>query len=149
MDENNNEMDFQAFLKGIAKPIEDIKMVVSTRFTDKNGNPVPWILKQLTGKESNELRKKYTKKIKNKLGRIEEQFNSEGYQEAFITSSIVFPDLTATKLQTSYGALGAYDLLQKMLSADELANLQIKISGFAEEEIIENSMDNLVEEAKN
>ena len=85
MDENNNEMDFQAFLKGNAKPIEDIKMVVSTRFTDANGNPIPWILKQLTGKESNELRKKYTKKIKNKLGRIEEQFNSEGYQEAFIT----------------------------------------------------------------
>ena len=94
MDENNNEMDFQAFLKGNAKPIEDIKMVVSTRFTDANGNPIPWILKQLTGKESNELRKKYTKKIKNKLGRIEEQFNSEGYQEAFITSSIVFPDLS-------------------------------------------------------
>lgn len=88
-------------------------------------------------------------RIKNKLGRIEEQFNSEGYQEAFITNSIVFPDLTATKLQTDYGALGAYDLLQKMLSADELANLQIKISGFAEEEIIENTMDNLVEEAKN
>lgn len=149
MEENKNEMDFQAFLKGNAKPIENIEMIVSKRFTDNEGNPIPWILKQLTGKESNELRKRFTKKIKNKLGRIEEQFNSEGYQEAFITNSIVFPDLTNTKLQQSYGALGAYDLLQKMLSADELANLQIKVSGFAEEEIIENSMDNLVEEAKN
>ncbi len=149
MEENENEMDLQAFLKGNAKPIEDIKMVVSTRFTDAKGNPVPWTLKQLTGKESNDLRKKYSKKIKNKLGRIEEQFNSVGYQEEFITSSVVYPDLTDTKLQNSYGALGAYDLLQKMLSADELANLQIKISGFAEEEIIENSMDNLVEDAKN
>lgn len=143
------DMDLQAFLKGNAKPIEDIKMIVSKRFVDKNDNPIPWILRQLTGKESNNLRKKHTKKIKNKLGRIEEQFNSEAYQEEFITSSIVFPDLTNAKLQTDYNALGAYDLLQKMLSADELANLQIKISGFAEEEIIENSMDNLVEEAKN
>lgn len=149
MDENNNEMDLQAFLQGNAKPIENIKMVVSTRFTDKDGNPIPWILKQLTGKESNNLRKKHTKKIKNKLGRIEEQFGSEAYQEEFITSSVIFPDLTDANLQNSYGALGAYDLLQKMLSADELANLQIKVSGFAEEEIIENSMDNLVEEAKN
>lgn len=143
------DMDLQAFLKGNAKPIEDIKMIVSKRFVDKNDNPIPWILRQLTGKESNNLRKKHTKKIKNKLGRIEEQFNSEAYQEEFITSSIVFPDLTNAKLQADYNALGAYDLLQKMLSADELANLQIKISGFAEEEIIENSMDNLVEEAKN
>ena len=143
------DMELQAFLKGNAKPIEDIKMIVSKRFVDKNDNPIPWILRQLTGKESNNLRKKHTKKIKNKLGRIEEQFNSEAYQEEFITSSIVFPDLTNAKLQTDYNALGAYDLLQKMLSADELANLQIKISGFAEEEIIENSMDNLVEEAKN
>lgn len=141
--------DLQAFLKGNAKPIEDIEMIVSKRFVNGEGNPIPWILRQLTGKESNNLRKKHTKKIKNKLGRIEEQFNSDAYQEEFITSSVVFPDLSNSKLQESYGALGAYDLLQKMLSADELANLQIKVSGFAEEEIIENSMDNLVEEAKN
>lgn len=146
MEEN---MNFQAFLKGNAKPIEDIEMIVSKRFVDKEGNAIPWVLRQLTGKESNNLRKKHTKKIKNKLGRIEEQFNSEAYQEEFITSSVIFPDLRNAKLQESYNALGEYDLLQKMLSADELANLQIKISGFAEEEIIENSMDNLVEEAKN
>ncbi len=146
MEEN---MNFQAFLKGNAKPIEDIEMIVSKRFVDEEGNVIPWVLRQLTGKESNNLRKKHTKKIKNKLGRIEEQFNSEAYQEEFITSSVIFPDLRNAKLQESYNALGEYDLLQKMLSADELANLQIKISGFAEEEIIENSMDNLVEEAKN
>lgn len=146
MEEN---MNFQAFLKGNAKPIEDIEMIVSKRFIDEEGNAIPWVLRQLTGKESNNLRKKHTKKIKNKLGRIEEQFNSEAYQEEFITSSVIFPDLRNAKLQESYNALGEYDLLQKMLSADELANLQIKISGFAEEEIIENSMDNLVEEAKN
>ena len=146
MEEN---MNFQAFLKGNAKPIEDIEMIVSKRFVNEEGNAIPWVLRQLTGKESNNLRKKHTKKIKNKLGRIEEQFNSEAYQEEFITSSVIFPDLRNAKLQESYNALGEYDLLQKMLSADELANLQIKISGFAEEEIIENSMDNLVEEAKN
>lgn len=147
MEENNKSL--QAFLKGNAKPIENIEMIVSKRFTDEKGNAIKWILKQLTGKESNYLRKKHTRKIKNKLGRIEENFNNEAYQEEFITSCIVFPDLTSEDLQKSYNALGSYDLLQKMLSADELANLQIKISGFAEEEIIENSMDNLIEEAKN
>ena len=138
-----------AFLKGNAKPIEDIEMIVSKRFVDEKGNPIPWILRQLTAKENNNLRKKHTKKIKNKLGRIEENFNADAYQEEFITSSVIFPDLTDAKVQQSYGALGAYDLLQKMLTADEFANLQIKVAGFAEEEIIENSMDSLVEEVKN
>ena len=86
----------------------------------------------MTGKENNYLRKKHTKKIKNKLGRIEENFNSESYQEEYITSSIIYPDLKDTALQESYQALGEYDLLQKMLTADEFANLQIKLSGFAE-----------------
>lgn len=143
------EMSFQAFLKGNAKPIENIEMIVSDRFVDEKGKSIPWILRRLTALENNNLRKKHTKKIKSKLGRIEEQFNSDKYQEEFILNSIVFPDLSITKLQESYGAMGEYDLLQKMLSADELANLQLKISGFAEEEIVEESMDNLIEEAKN
>ena len=42
-----------------------------------------------------------------------------------------------------------YDLLEKMLTADELANLQIKISGFVEEEIVEDSLENQIEEVKN
>ena len=138
-----------AFLKGNAKPIEDIEMIVSKRFVDEKGNHIPWILRQLTAKENNNLRKKHTITITNKFGRIEENFNADAYQEEFITSSVIFPDLTDTKVQQSYGALGAYDLLQKMLTADEFANLQIKVAGFAEEEIIENSMDNLVEEVKN
>lgn len=147
--ENDNLVSLDAFLKGNAKAIENIEMIVSKRFTDQNGNPIPWILKQLTGQENNSLRKKHTKKTKDKLGRIQEVFDSEKYQEEFITRSVIYPDLENTKLQESYNALGAYDLLQKMLTADEFANLQIKLSGYAEEEIIDNSIDNLVEEAKN
>lgn len=138
-----------AFLKGNAKPIENIEKVVSRRFVDKEGNAIPWILKPLTAQESNMLRKKHTKKLKNKLGKIEEEFNGNAYQEEFTTKSVIFPDLENTELQQSYGAMGAYDLLQKMLTADEFANLQIEVAGFAEEEIVENSMDNLIDEVKN
>lgn len=138
-----------AFMKENAKPIENEEIVVSNRFTNEKGNPEKWIIRKLTGKENNNLRRKHTKKIKNKLGRIEEDFNSDAYQEEYITSSVIYPDLKDADLQKSYHALGEYDLLQKMLTADELANLQIKLSGFAEEEIIENSMDNLIEEVKN
>lgn len=147
--ENDNLVSLDAFLKGNAKAIENIEMIVSKRFTDQSGKPIPWILKQLTGQENNSLRKKHTKKTKDKLGRIQEVFDSEKYQEEFIIKSIIYPDLENTKLQESYNALGAYDLLQKMLTAEEFANLQIKLSGYAEEEIIDNSIDNLVEEAKN
>lgn len=53
-----------AFLKGNAKPIEDIEMIVSKRFMDEKGNPIPWILRQLTAKENNNLRKNIRKKLK-------------------------------------------------------------------------------------
>lgn len=56
--------DLQAFLKGNAKPIEDIEMIVSTRFVDSNNKAIPWILRQLTGKESNNLRKNILERLR-------------------------------------------------------------------------------------
>lgn len=138
-----------AFLKGNAKPIENVEKIISPRFTDENGNAIPWVLRKITAKENNLLRKKHTKKMRDKTGAIKEEFNGDRYQEEYITNSVIFPDLNDTELQQSYQAMGAYDLLQKMLSAEEFANLQLEVAGFAEEEIIENSMDNLVEEVKN
>ena len=138
-----------AFLKGNAKPIENVEKIVSKRFINENGEAIPWILKKITAQENNILRKKNTKKIKDKTGTIKEEFNSDKYQEEYITKSVIFPDLDNTELQRSYEAMGAYDLLQKMLTAEEFVNLQIEVAGYAEEEIVENSMDNLVEEVKN
>lgn len=136
------------FLKGNVREVKNEEVIVSKRFGPEN-NPTKWIIRQLTAKENKNLRRKYTKKIKDKLGRITEEFDSEKYQEDYMVRSIVFPDLSDAELQKSWGALGEYDLLEKMLTADELANLQIKISGFVEEEIIEDSLENQIEEVKN
>ena len=136
------------FLKGNVREVKNEEVIVSKRFGPEN-NPTKWIIRQLTAKENKNLRRKYTKRIKDKLGRITEEFDSEKYQEDYMVRSIVFPDLSDAELQKSWGALGEYDLLEKMLTADELANLQIKISGFVEEEIIEDSLENQIEEVKN
>lgn len=136
------------FLKGNVREVKNEEVIVSKRFGPEN-NPTKWIIRQLTAKENKNLRRKYTKKIKDKLGRITEEFDSEKYQEDYMVRSIVFPDLSDAELQKSWGALGEYDLLEKMLTADELANLQIKISGFVEEEIVEDSLENQIEEVKN
>ncbi len=136
------------FLKGNVREVKNEEVIVSKRFGPEN-NPTKWIIRQLTAKENKNLRRKYTKRIKDKLGRITEEFDSEKYQEDYMVRSIVFPDLSDAELQKSWGALGEYDLLEKMLTADELANLQIKISGFVEEEIVEDSLENQIEEVKN
>lgn len=136
------------FLKGNVREVKNEEVIVSKRFGPED-NPTKWIIRKLTAKENKNLRRKYTKKIKDKLGRITEEFDSEKYQEDYMVRSIVFPDLSDAELQKSWGALGGYDLLEKMLTADELANLQIKISGFVEEEIVEDSLENQIEEVKN
>lgn len=136
------------FLKGNVREVKNEEVIVSKRFGPED-NPTKWIIRKLTAKENKNLRRKYTKKIKDKLGRITEEFDSEKYQEDYMVRSIVFPDLSDAELQKSWGALGEYDLLEKMLTADELANLQIKISGFVEEEIVEDSLENQIEEVKN
>lgn len=136
------------FLKGNVREVKNEEVIVSKRFGPED-NPTKWIIRKLTAKENKNLRRKYTKKIKDKLGRVTEEFDSEKYQEDYMVRSIVFPDLSDAELQKSWGALGEYDLLEKMLTADELANLQIKISGFVEEEIVEDSLENQIEEVKN
>ncbi len=136
------------FLKGNVREVKNEEVIVSKRFGPED-NPTKWIIRKLTAKENKNLRRKYTKRIKDKLGRITEEFDSEKYQEDYMVRSIVFPDLSDAELQKSWGALGEYDLLEKMLTADELANLQIKISGFVEEEIVEDSLENQIEEVKN
>ena len=136
------------FLKGNVREVKNEEVIVSKRFGQED-NPTKWIIRKLTAKENKNLRRKYTKRIKDKLGRITEEFDSEKYQEDYMVRSIVFPDLSDAELQKSWGALGEYDLLEKMLTADELANLQIKISGFVEEEIVEDSLENQIEEVKN
>jgi len=120
------------------------EFVVSERFKDENGKPIPWKIRALRESENAEIRKAATKRVKVK-GQYVPELDHEVYVAKLIAESVVFPNLKDAELQKSYGVLGAEELLRKMLLAGEYSKLAQKvqeINGFED-------VNELAEEVKN
>ncbi|AQZ46036.1 phage tail assembly chaperone [Paenibacillus larvae] len=136
----------QAFFAQEAGEAMTEKVVVSDRFKDKDGKPVPWEIRSMTEAENEEIRKSATRKVKSKNGMYTTETNNELYLAKLAVASVVFPDLKNVELQQSYGTLGAENLLRRMLLPGEYANLIEKvqeINGF------DKDIEDLKEEIKN
>lgn len=122
------------------------EFIVSSRFKDKDGNPVPWKLRSMTEDENQECRKAATRKVKGKNGIYTPEIDANDYMAKLMTASVEYPDLKNAELQRSYGVLGAEALLRKMLLPGEFAALGERVqtlNGFATD------MNELVDEVKN
>lgn len=120
--------------------------VVSPRFRDKTGEPVPWTLRSMTEEENEQCRKAATKHVKGKNGMRVPETNADEYMANLVVASVAFPNLRDGELQKSYGVMGAGPLLKKMLQPGEYARLIQKVqemNGF------DRDMDELVDEVKN
>ncbi len=138
-------MSLKAFLSQNAIKAENEKHVISERFVDEKGNPIPWEIRALTAEEDEALRKLCTRKIRNK-GLVTQETNYEEYIAKMVVECVVFPNLKDKELQESYGVLGADKLVKTMLTSGEYAVLLEKVqlvNGF------DVGMEELVEEAKN
>lgn len=137
-------MGLSAFLKQNALPVENEKHVISERFVDEDGNPIPWEIRALSEEENQAIRKSCTK-VSGKKGPKVPETDFDAYLTKMTAASVVFPNLKDAELQKSYGVLGSDELLKTMLTAGEYARLiQVTqdVNGFRD-------MDELVEEAKN
>jgi len=138
--------NLQAFFAQNA-PFEAIEeFVVSERFKDENGKPIPWKLRTISEAENEEIRKASIQYVKGKGGRRVPETQPEVYLAKVAAACVVFPDLKDVELQKSYGVIGAENLLKKMLLAGEYAALIQKveeINGF------DRDINELVEEVKN
>lgn len=122
------------------------EVIVSDRFKDENGKPIPWKVRAITEAENEQLRKAATQYTKGPGGRRVADIQPEVYMAKVVVSSVVFPDLKNADLQKSYGVLGAEDLLKRMLLSGEYARLVQavqEINGF------DKDVNELVEEVKN
>lgn len=110
--------DLTAFLAASA-PRENLRLLVSERFVDEQGQPQLWELQPLTAADWQELLLAAARQaeIGHKL-----RFNDIFLQ--LLVKSVVWPDLNSVELQDSYGVLGAEQLLLKMLSPGEYQALQ-------------------------
>lgn len=120
--------------------------IVSDRFKDEGGKPIPWKLRSMTEGENEAIRKSATKRVKVKGRGYMPEINQEEYLAKLVISSVVFPNLKDAELQKSYGVMGAEALLKKMLFPGEYGELLGKVqevNGF------DKDLNEMVDEVKN
>lgn len=122
------------------------KVIVSSRFKDETGKPIPWEVRSITEKENEEIRKSSTHRVKEKGKAATVEINQDEYMAKLVTSSVAFPNLKDAELQKSYKVMGAENLLKVMLLPGEYGTLLQtvqRVNGFDKE------MEELVDEVKN
>lgn len=143
----DNSQNLQAFLMQNAIAAPTVEYVASKRFVDANKEPIAWKIQPITNDENDAIVNSCKKK--NFVpGSRETQITVDqtAYAVKVIVKCVAFPNLNDATLQDSYQAVGAEDLIQKMLTPGEYNDLFLavqKANGF------ETGMDDKIKEAKN
>ena len=142
------ENTLAGFMAQNAEKISAVKVAISSRFKDQEGNPIKWELIPITSEQDEELRKQCTRQVQmtGKPGVMIPRLDAERYMGLMMAECTAYPDLNDAQLQDSYRVRGADALLKTMLLPGEYANMSKKvqeINGF------NLTMDERVEEAKN
>lgn len=137
-----------AFLAQNAKKIDNVEFVASDRFVDPDtGKPMPWEICCITAAENAGLRKSCmrTVPVPGKKGQFTQDFDANAYLAKVAVRCTVFPNLDDAELQTSYGVMGAEQLITTMLTPAEFEDYSTKVlqvNGFQ-------TGDEMVADAKN
>ncbi|MDL2217379.1 phage portal protein [Christensenellaceae bacterium OttesenSCG-928-M15] len=133
-------MNLSAFLRGNALPMEEREVIISKRFVDKDGKPIPWKIRAVTEEENRTIKDACMSRTTGKGGKVNMHFDAMKYNVRLAAASVVYPDLQDAELQKSYGVMGAEKLIGVMLTAGEAGELSTVVqetSGFDIEEEIE------------
>ena len=132
--------NLSAFLNPVKVDNEEI--LISERFRDENGKPVPFVIRPISQSENEILVRKSTRTVKVKGQPVEKLDNVE-YSRRVVVSATVIPDFTSEELCRAYGTMDPLEVPGKMLLAGEYKRLMdavMDLSGFH---------DDLEEDAKN
>lgn len=142
----SESQNLTAFLKNNVEIVNQVEYVASNRI--KAGDePVAWKINVLQNKAIDKLRNRYTKMIKDgKTGVTREKFDSQGFNDAMLLESIVFPNLDDMELQDSWGVNDPLELVKAMLTPGEYADL---LNAVVEAQGFEVGMDEKVRAVKN
>lgn len=142
-------MELKAFLMENVETELTEKVLISKRFKDANGEPLPFEIKAITSKRDNQLTKASEKKEVNN-GKVNITTDYEAYVLKLVCECTTYPNFKNKELQESWQVLGADTLINKMLLPGELAELAKriqKLNGFGTiEELKEEVKEPLTEE---
>ena len=134
--------NLSAFLHPVQTTVEK-EIVVSNRFVDANGKPVPFKIRAVTQEENDRLVKAATRtEVKN--GQRMEYLDSVDYARRVVVAATVEPDFSAKELCDAYGVVSPQLVPGKMLLSGEYNRLMQAIMALSD---LENGT--LEEEVKN
>ena len=115
------------------KPAE-VAYVASPRFLNKDRKPMEWKLRVMTSEEcDNILRECKKKEFVPGTREVKITTDQEKFITELTTACVTYPNLNSEELQNSYGAVGAAELVHRMLTPGEfsdLANTVQQANGF-------------------
>lgn len=122
------------------KPLkEEREVIISDRFCDEKGDPIPFKIRALTQWENDMLRKKCTAQ-KLVEGTLQEVLDTSAFTAQLIVAATLEPDFRSAELCQHYGVMDPAELVTVMLSAGEYAALGrevSRLSGFGSRAVAE------------
>ena len=116
---------------------EEKEVVISKRFQDENGNPVPFKIRPLSQDENDALVKAATITYRDRTGKEATKFNRFKYSRSLVVAATVEPDFRAKELCDAYGTSNPEEVPGKMLLSGEYQKLMDAIldqSNFGQDE---------------
>lgn len=139
-------MNMSAFLKGKAKALPEIEAIVTERYVDEKGEPIPFKFKAIDSKRIDDIKKECTKVIYHKNQKIE-KFDNERFVAKVAIETTVFPNFKDDELLNSYECIDPVDVAHEVLSLPgeytEWVEKAFNVNGF------DDKFEDLVNEAKN
>ena len=120
-----------AFLHPVTSD-EEKEIVISKRFVDEKGDPIPFKIRAITQAENDQIIKASKRSVKVN-GVMQEKLDTTEMSRRLVVEGTVYPDFRDAELCNGYGTMNPYEVPGKMLLAGEYSNLLAeinKLSGF-------------------
>lgn len=142
------ERNMSFFMKGQAKPIEDTEEVVSNRYFDAEGKPIPFVFRPISSERFEDLRKECTRRIPGKKGQpATEEFDSYRFGIKTGIESTVYPNFKNADLLKSFGVADPVEVVPKILETAGELNAWIAVVQRINQ--FDDDFEELLEDAKN
>ena len=109
---------------------EEKEIVISNRFLDENGAPVPFKIRALSQEETDAITKKATRRMKVN-GQTTEMLDSVDFSHRMVVAATVEPDFTSKEICDHFGVMVPLLVPGKMLLSGEYSKLMQEISALS------------------
>lgn len=131
-----------AFLHPVSET-EEKEVIISNRFVDEKGNPIPFKIRALKQEENDAIVKRCHRTRKGPNGQLQDFVDPTELTRQIIVAATVDPDFRSAEVCDHFGVADPAMVPGKMLLAGEFSKLSqaiMELSGFSED---------LTEQAKN